>query len=381
MSNFEVKVVKVKDVIDHPNADRLSLVQIGGFSVVSAKLDDGSHRYKKDDLVVYVPENALVPEYLLKRGFWNEEKGIGYLAGPMGNRVKPIKLRGIMSEGILFPTISMHNTFGSYQGQAFELDNNVLLPVDEGTDVAEKANIVKWEPEVPTNMSGDLVGCADTVKYDIENIKKWEDVLIEDEMVYMTEKLHGTQAAFYWMPNANDEKFIEGEFFAASKGLAGKNLIFKDTEENRKSNLYVKTLLEYTERFKKLSTFFANDKKIVFFGEIFGKGVQDLNYNTQKPEFRVFDIWADGEFLNLNDLIRICDYADLEMVPIVYVGHYSKEILARETKGTTMINGAHIREGIVVKPQIERRDPGLGRVILKSISEDYLSRKGGTEYN
>ncbi|MYG14266.1 MAG: RNA ligase (ATP), partial [Gammaproteobacteria bacterium] len=41
----------------------------------------------------------------------------------------------------------------------------------------------------------------------------------------------------------------------------------------------------------------------------------------------------------------------------------------------------HMREGVVVRPVAERESPGLGRVILKSVSGDYLTRKGGTEYN
>lgn len=32
-------------------------------------------------------------------------------------------------------------------------------------------------------------------------------------------------------------------------------------------------------------------------------------------------------------------------------------------------------------PVVERIDPLIGRVCLKSISADYLLRKGGTEYN
>ena len=61
MSNFEVLVSKIDDIYDHPNADRLSLVKIRDYVCISAKLDDGSHRYKKDHLVVYVPEDSIVP--------------------------------------------------------------------------------------------------------------------------------------------------------------------------------------------------------------------------------------------------------------------------------------------------------------------------------
>jgi hypothetical protein len=37
-----------------------------------------------------------------------------------------------------------------------------------------------------------------------------------------------------------------------------------------------------------------------------------------------------------------------------------------------------MREGVVIKPLVERRDDswgGLGRVVLKSVSEEYLLRK------
>lgn len=40
-----------------------------------------------------------------------------------------------------------------------------------------------------------------------------------------------------------------------------------------------------------------------------------------------------------------------------------------------------MREGIVIRPVLERRHDALGRVQLKSVSDDYLLRKGGTEYN
>ena len=42
--------------------------------------------------------------------------------------------------------------------------------------------------------------------------------------------------------------------------------------------------------------------------------------------------------------------------------------------------GAHVREGAVVRPRVERRDDRVGRVQLKSVSEKYLLRDGGTEF-
>ena len=79
MSKFEVLVEEVSRVEDHPNADRLSLVGVRGYNCVSAKLEDGSHRYKVGDKVVYIPEGAVVPDWLLKKGFWNEKENKCYV--------------------------------------------------------------------------------------------------------------------------------------------------------------------------------------------------------------------------------------------------------------------------------------------------------------
>ena len=101
MSTFACNVVEIDAVTDHPNADRLSLVRIGGYTCISAKLEDGSHRYQARDLVVYIPEAAVLPEWMLKQmDFWKDGKGT--LNGSRGDRVKAIKLRDIVSQGVLY---------------------------------------------------------------------------------------------------------------------------------------------------------------------------------------------------------------------------------------------------------------------------------------
>ncbi len=55
--------------------------------------------------------------------------------------------------------------------------------------------------------------------------------------------------------------------------------------------------------------------------------------------------------------------------------------LTEQTDGATALGGKHLREGVVVRPATERDSAEFGRVILKSVSGNYLTRKGGTEYN
>ena len=73
----------------------------------------------------------------------------------------------------------------------------------------------------------------------------------------------------------------------------------------------------------------------------------------------------------------------LSRVPVVYRGPLSAEVLMEHTSGRESVSGqgTHIREGVVVRPCVERRDPRLGRVQLKSINPKYLTRKGGTEFS
>lgn len=102
MADFQVRVVKIDEVIKHPNADSLTINRIGGYECISNLKEDGTPRYKAGDLVVYIPEAALLPEWMLqKMGFWDQ--GRGTLSGSRGNRVKAIRLRGIISQGILYP--------------------------------------------------------------------------------------------------------------------------------------------------------------------------------------------------------------------------------------------------------------------------------------
>lgn len=383
MANFEVRIRRIASVENHPDADRLSLNKIDGFTIVSNKHEDGSHRYKAGDLVIYVPENAIVPEYLLRQGYWNEEKGIGYLAGKEGNRVKPIKLRGVLSEGIVFPVEKVRGV--GYTTNR-NLTNNTVhnnkdtLFIDEGDDVAEFLGITKWAPEIPTSMSGSVFHCSQTINFDIENIKNYPDVIPEGEAVNYTEKLHGTNVQMIYLPNGSEENFVDGKFTVASKGLAQKHLAFQDNEENRNGNLYMKALLAFIPKIQNFETFFSNAKKVVFLGEIYGKGIQDLHYGLTSSKVAIFDINIDGEWISEHEITQILFNMEVDQVPYLYSGPHSIAKMDELKRGKTTINSANVREGLVIRPSTERRDDRIGRVILKAINEDYLLRKNATEY-
>ena len=69
----------------------------------------------------------------------------------------------------------------------------------------------------------------------------------------------------------------------------------------------------------------------------------------------------------------------MKLVPELYVGEFYPELLEMTT-GNTLVCENQMREGIVIKMEKDENNPMIGRKILKSISTDYLTRKGGTEY-
>ena len=361
MATFEVKTHSVT-ITEHQNADALELAHIEGYSSIVPK-----GKFQTGDTVVYIPEQAIVPDNII------EELGLtGRLAGKAKNRVKAIKLRGVLSQGLIYP-------------------NKGDWAI--GTVLNDILGIIKYEPPIPVGLAGEVANVSQdyTIKYDIENFKNHPSVLKNGELVQITEKLHGTFTMISAVPSdwviTDAEKLVDGRFIVASKGLGSKGLVFKDNEKNA-NNLYLKTAkdLGLFEKVGELADRYGTIVTIA--GEIFGQGIQDLQYGFTKPEFRLFDIAFGKERIEKryfdNDIVEsICKEFDIQRVPVLYVGEFSKEILDKYTNGKETVSGqsTHIREGVVVKPLKERRSEGLGRVMLKSVSEAYLLRKGGTEFN
>ena len=352
---FEVKIRRVESIERHPNADRLDLAVIGAYRCVVLK-----DTYKAGDLVAYIPEASICPEDLIA-----EMSLEGRLAGSSKNRVKAVKLRGALSQGLVYG-----------------LDGLRLLHREwaEGDDVQAALGITKYEPPIPVHMGGEVQNVHGyTLPYDIEDVKKYPDVLQEGEPVEFTEKLHGTWCCLGW------HREVGG--IITSKGLSQRGLSFKFNDANE-NNIYVKAWRDHRDAIQELQQRIerVNGAEVPFYllGEIHGRGIQDLHYGLTKPAFRVFDLYVfeppRGSFLPPS---RVREYIEglFDYVPVVYTGPFLREKMRELTDGKTAAGGDNIREGIVIRPTEEDRyDVVAGRVVFKSVSERYLLRKGGTEY-
>lgn len=352
MSTLEARVLPV-EITPHPNAERLEIGHAFGYQFIVAK-----GKYQNGDLGVYLMDGSVLPDALI------EAMGVrDYLAGAAKNRVHPVKLRGVLSEGLF------------YRPAAWPAHWH------EGIDVAAELGVTKYEPPVPVGMAGKVTAGPKSgiwQPYEIENLKRYPDVLAPGELVSLTEKLHGTFCAV---------GIVGGERVVTSKGFLPRGTVLVEDA----TNLYWRAAMQ-GELHAKIAAYLAETgaTEALLYGEVFGAGVQDLAYGMEPGQvtFRAFDLCVRHEavtderrydFLPVDAFFAAMARLDIAAVPEVYRGPFAPAVVAAHAAGRSTL-AAHIREGVVIKPLAPRRDDELGRVVLKSISPDYLTRKGGTEY-
>jgi len=354
MSTLRV-TAEVLTVHEHPNADALELAQVGLYRAVVAKGE-----YRTGDTAVYIPEQSVLPAALI------EELGLtGRLAGSNADRVKAVRLRGELSQGIVCRPKAL-------------ADVDLARAALDGTDFAELLGIVKWVPPIPPTMSGDVESAPDLLPWvDIENIQRFPGIFEPGEAVVLTEKLHGSACLLTYFAE-------DGRVQVSSKGFGAKSLALKEDPRN----LYWRAVLGHgvPETAARLAERLGA-RRVGIFGEVFGAGVQDLTYGADGRRstlgYAVFDVSAE-----IDGTVRWLDAAellagDLPLVPRLYEGPYDIEQVLEVASGRETVSGRelHLREGVVIRPAVERYSPVTGgRAIAKAVSPAYLTRKGGTEY-
>lgn len=296
MSTLRVTVEELA-VHPHPNADALELAQVGLYRAVVAK-----GAYRTGDYALYIPEQAVLPVALI------EELGLtGRLAGGAANRVKAVRLRGELSQGLVC------------RPQALS-DVDLESAAKEGTDFAEFLGITKWAPPIPTTMSGEVEAAADLLPWvDIENLQRYPAIFEPGEPVVLTEKLHGTACLLTYV--AEDDRVL-----VSSKGFGSRGQALREDERN----LYWRAVRGHgvPEVAARLAARLGATR-VGIFAEVYGKGVQDMAYGTDvrtadaPPGYAVFDVSAeiDGQvrWLEPEDVLT---GDELPLVPRLFDGPY-----------------------------------------------------------
>ncbi|MFC8201124.1 RNA ligase (ATP) [Streptomyces sp. NPDC060006] len=354
MSTLRV-TAEVLTVHEHPNADALELAQVGLYRAVVAK-----GAYRTGESAVYIPEQSVLPEELI------EELGLtGRLAGSRSDRVKAVRLRGELSQGIVCRPKALAGV-------------DLARAAAEGTDFAERLGVTKWVPPIPPTMNGDVEAAPDLLPWvDIENIQRYPDIFSPGEDVVLTEKLHGSACLLTYFAG-------DGRVQVSSKGFGAKYLALKEDPRN----LYWRAVHGHgvAQAAGRLAERLGA-RRVGIFGEVYGAGVQDLTYGADGRRetlgYAVFDVSAeiDGEvrWLDAEELLT----GELPLVPRLYEGPYDIGRVLEFASGRETVSGQglHLREGVVIRSATERYSPVTGgRAVAKAVSPAYLTRKGGTEY-
>jgi RNA ligase (TIGR02306 family) len=349
MSEFIVDVRKVTRLLNHTNADKLSICNVEGltFNVVVAK-----EHFKLGDLVVYFPVDSILPNDLV------DYLGLtGKLSGKNKNRITTIKLRGEPSQGFVCPL----NKIESKYGKTFkELD-----------DLTEILGIVKYEqPMIKCNACNLLPLPNEIPVYDIEGCDRYESIVqaLMDSTVYITEKIEGQN---FGISSFNGNIIINQ-----------RNFVVQQIEGKLHSFYEVTTMMQLDQLCQNIRNY-LKATNVTLRGEFIGPGVQGNIYNLSKFTVKIFDVLVDNQYLNLyqiKELMSNFELLKLHWVPILYEGKLRDWLqdknVVQASHGFSMLQENVLREGIVIKPDIEQVHPKIGRTIIKQRDPIYLSDNG-----
>lgn len=385
MSECLVEVCQIDQVIPHTNADKLEIAVIKGWQCVVPK-----KQFCESDKVVYFPPDTCLPEDVAtKLGV------IQYLG--KGGRIRSIKLRGEPSFGLVI----------KLEDQSLEI----------GTDVSKEYGATKYEPppkfthggqnkryRKPKSWLGRFIqkytwklfnikrGSAEEIpempRYtDIENLRNHNKVFEDGEQVSVSEKIHGSNVRVALINGVEHAGSHNIRRLRPEKPMTLMRAIkrtLRITEEpsygEEIRNDYYWHPWSIPEVRNMLQALSAKYSEVVLYGEVYGK-VQELTYGLPNDiAFRAFDLMLNGQYVDAELFYNTCAQFGVPTVPELYRGAFSMEKVRELAQGKTTINDAgHMKEGVVIRPILERQHRRVGRVILKYIGDEYLCSKGYNE--
>jgi RNA ligase (TIGR02306 family) len=325
---------RIDDIRPIEGADAIECAVVGGWTVVVKKGE-----FAVGDLAVYCEIDSWIPTELAP--FLSKGKEPREYEGVRGERLRTVKLRGQLSQGLL-------------------LNMAVAAGSEEGADVTEILGIKKWEMQVPAQLAGQVKGnfpteIPKTDQERVQNLVKEIAVAAERGAEFeVTEKLEGSSMTCY---------LIDGEF-----GVCSRNLDLKRDENNTFWKVAIEEGIE-----EKMRNAPIGEGGFAIQGELIGPGIQGNIYKLSKPEFRVFDIYRidEGKYVNPANRLKLVEIMGLKHVPVLATNadlvtcQGKVDHVLECAEGYSQLNDKQEREGIVLKEV-------NGGMTFKAISNKYL---------
>jgi RNA ligase (TIGR02306 family) len=325
-----------------PDADAIECAVVGGWTAVVKKGE-----YAAGDLAVYCEIDSWIPHALAP--FLSKGKEPRVFDGIAGERLRTMKLRGQLSQGLLLPL----STLTMVESELFE-----------GLDVSFPLGIVKYEAPIPAQLAGEVKGMfpgwiQKTDQERVQNLKEELDYWLREQHVWeVTEKLDGSSMTVY---------LRDGEF-----GVCSRNLELKPSETNSLWKVAVRNDLELKLR--------RANRNLALQGELIGEGIQGNPYKQKGQEFFLFDIYNidTSKYFTPAERRAFVEEHDIKHVPVLAFGAELADTLGvnsidgilrfAEGKSVMGMIGCE-REGVVFKSKAMQCS-------FKAISNKFLLKSG-----
>lgn len=339
-------VRRISEIKDIPDADKICTYVVDGWCIVDTK-----GKYEVGELVIMCEIDSWIPHDLAP--FLSKGKEPREYNGVKGERLRTIKLRGQLSQGLLLPLTTVNPQINEMKEY---LDNA------EGFDLTEWLNIQKWEAPIPAQLAGEVRGefpsfipktDQERVQNLVDQLKVWDEQGLTWEV---TEKLDGSSMTVY----VNNE----------DAGVCSRNWSLRDTEKN--------TLWKVCREDELIEKLRLTGRNLALQGELIGEGIQGNPYKVKGHSFHVFDIFDidEQEYVSPNERISLCCLYDFLHVPVltsdvdIFGLEMTSEYLLDVAEGKSTLNNLTEREGVVLKCH---EDPHIS---FKAISNNFLLKGG-----
>ena len=244
-------VRRISEIRPIEGADNIVCAVVDGWELVTQK----SNNFKPDDLVVYFEVDSFLPA--IEKFEFLRKSSLKVLDGVEGFRLKTIKLRGQISQGLILPL----SEFADH-GQ-----------MEEGDDLTELLGVKKFEKPLSPALSGKARGnfpewLVKTDQERIQNVFKYRHRHL-GEKYEASLKLDGSSMTVYYK-----DGYV---------GVCSRNLDLIEDE----TNLFWK-VARSTKIIEALEKFGMN---CAIQGELMGPGVQGNREQFKEHKFFVFDVY------------------------------------------------------------------------------------------
>lgn len=325
-------IQRIRQLESIEGADAIEKAHVLGWQLVVKKGE-----FNIGDLCIYCEIDSLMPD----------KPAFAFLK-PRGMRIRTVRLRGEISQGIAFPL--------SFLPEGFD--------ATEGADCTDAMEIVKYEPVLPATLAGLAKGLFPSFipKTDETRVQVLQDMLdkYKGEKCYITEKLDGSSSTF----------FINNDAF----GVCTRNLELQENDTN--------TLWKIARELDIEGKLRALNKNIALQGEIVGEGIQGNHLQLKGQQVRFFNAFDidRSAYLAFEDFRALLEALTLPVVPVLATDFTLTNdidaLVAMATVKSTLCPDAWA-EGIVIRPlaeKIEDRSDYFvhGRVTFKVINPEFL---------